>query len=621
MAGEYKGKLLLVDLTKGTLEEKELSEDFMKKFIGGYGIAARVLYNMIKPDTDPLGPDNIICFMAGLLSGTGAMFSGRYTVACKSPVYNGWNDANSGGFFGPELKRAGFDGVIVSGASNKPVYIYINDGKAEIRDAAGIWGKDCVEGLKALVEETGDSKIRAAMIGPAGETLSSLACVINDTHRAAGRGGSGAVMGSKKLKAVVVRGTAKVVPADPETFKTIAKEVTGGMKNGPMAEVVKGFGMFGTSGNTNMMVMSGDCPVKNWSGAGAVDMGEEEAKKFSSAISYDAKYNSGKYACANCPLGCGAHYQVDEGKWPVGATDRPEYETLGAFGAMMLNSDAESIIKCNDICNKYGLDTISTGATVAWAMECYENGLIAKEDTGGIELTWGNADAIVKMTQAIADQKGFGKILAQGSEKASQRLGKGSEYLQTVRGIELPMHDPRLTPAFARTYQYDPTPGRHTKGGLGVVEMMAPPEIRYNYQGKGPRDARATFETEITNCAGFCAFSNFGMPMDAITRYIAAATGWDFTDEDMIEAGKRIFNMRHAFNLKSGLDPRENIMPKRALGQPPLEQGPLKGVTVDAKSLMDQFCEAIEWDKETFRPTKESLEKLGGLDDVIEDLY
>lgn len=620
MAGAYAGKILFADLTKGTLEEKELSEEMVKNFLGGYGIGARILYDMIKPDADPLGPGNVIGFMPGLLNGTGALFSGRYTVVCKSPVYGGWNDANSGGFFGPELKKAGFDGVIVSGASDKPVYIYINDGKAEIRDASAIWGMDCVESLDTLIQETGEKKIRAALIGPAGEMLSPMACVINDKHRAAGRGGCGAVMGSKKLKAVALRGTGKVTTADPEAFKAIAKEITDAMKNGPMVEMLQDFGSFGTGGGTNGIILSGDAPVKNWGGAGIVDMGEEQANKLSTH-SYDAKYNSGKYACANCPLGCGAHYQVDGGKWPVGATDRPEYETLGAFGSMLLNSNAESIIKCNTICNNYGFDTISFGATVAWAMECYENGIFTKEDTEGIELTWGNADAIVEMTQAIADQKGFGKILALGSAGAAEKLGKGAEYLQTVRGIELPMHDPRLTPAFARTYQCDPTPGRHVKGGLGVVEMMAPPEVRYNYEGKGPRDAMATFETEIVNCAGFCAFSNFGMPRDAVVKYIAAATGWDFTEKDVVDTGKRIFNMRHAFNLKAGLDPTENIMPKRAIGDPPLTEGPLKGVTVDLKTLRDQFCEAIGWDKNSLRPTKESLEKLGGLEDVINDLY
>jgi aldehyde:ferredoxin oxidoreductase len=254
-------------------------------------------------------------------------------------------------------------------------------------------------------------------------------------------------------------------------------------------------------------------------------------------------------------------------------------------------------------------------------MECFEKGLITKDDTEGIELTWGNADAIVEMTQAIADQKGFGKVLTLGSEAASKKLGKGSEYLQNARGIELPMHDPRFAPGFARTYRYDPTPGRHVKGSTGMMEMNAPPEVKYNSENRGPRDAMATFETEVQNCAGLCAFSGFAMPPGTIQRYISAATGWDFTDKDVFDTGKRIFNLRHAFNLKAGLDPTEDILTKRATGEPPLTEGPLKGVTIDIKDQINQFCEAIDWDKETLKPSRESLEKLGGLEEVIENLY
>lgn len=620
MAGAYTGKILFVDLSTGSFKEETFTEDFIKKYIGGYGIGAKLLYGMIPSDADPLGSDNAIGFMPGLLNGTGALFSGRYTVVCKSPVTKGWNDANSGGFFGPELKKAGFDGVIITGASKKPVYLYINDGKVEIRDASKIWGKDCSETLDILIKETGEQKLRTAVIGKAGEMLSLMACIINDRHRAAGRGGCGAVMGSKKLKAVAVRGTGKFTVADPDAFKTLAREVAGAMKEGPMAGMVEGFGAFGTGGGTGGMIMSGDTPVKNWGGAGETDMGKEEADKLAST-SYDSKYNTGKYACANCPMGCGAHYSVKEGKWQIEETDRPEYETIGAFGAMMLNSNAESVIKCNDICNKYGLDTISVGATIAWAMECYENGLLTKDETEGIELTWGNADAIVNMTQAIADQKGFGKILALGSKTASKKLGKGAEYLQTARGIELPMHDPRFAPGFARTYRYDPTPGRHVKGSTGMMEMNAPPEVKYNTENRGQRDAHVTYDTEVQNCAGLCAFSNFAMPPGTMPRYIAAATGWDFTDKDVADAGKRIFNLRHAFNLKAGLDPTEDILTKRATGEPPLTEGPLKGVTIDIKNLMDQFCEAIEWDKDTLIPARKSLVDLGGMEEVIKDLY
>lgn len=622
MKGGYVGKLLFVDLTRGKFEEKELSEELARNFIGGYGIGARILYDRMKPGVDPLGPDNILGFISGPLNGTGAMFGGRYTVVCKSPVTGGWNDANSGGFFGPELKRAGFDGVFVIGSSDQPVYLYIKDGKVEIRDAKALWGKNCAETEEALIQETGEKNLRAAVIGPAGEKMSLMACIINDGHRAAGRGGCGAVMGSKKLKALAVRGTGKIPVAYPERVKEINAEILEFMKNGPTVEQVKLWSAFGTGGITAGSAMSGDAPVKNWSGVGVTDMGEESATKLGS-FSFDAKYNVKKYACANCPLGCGAHYKVDTGKWPVGETDRPEYETLAAFGTMTLNDDTEAIIKCNDICNKYGLDTISVGCTVAWAIECYERGIFTKKDTEGIELTWGNAEAMVAITQAIADQTGFGKVLALGSAGAAKKLGKGFEYLQTVRGIEVPMHDPRFSPGFARTYQYDPTPARHVKGGLGIPDFGSPNEVKYNYDGRGQLDVEVTCGTEIMNTSGSCLFGGFSMPPGTEAKQIEAVTGWDFKKEDVIRTGKRIMNMRHVFNLREGQKPTDDeaAFPKRCVGEPPLTEGPLKGVTVDHKKLGANFCKVMDWDEETLIPTRKSLEELGGMDDVIRDFY
>ena len=616
----YIGKILFADLTKGSLEERVLSDDLARHFIGGYGIGARVLYDMMKPGVDPLGPENVLGFVSGPLTGTGALFGARYTVVCKSPVTLGWNDANSGGFFGPELKKAGFDAVFIWGASSKPVYLFIKDGKAEIRDASGLWGKDSVKTLEGLMEETGENKLRAALIGPAGEKQSLMSCVINDKHRAAARGGPGAVMGSKNLKAVAVRGTGKISVADPEMIRKINAEIVHAMKNGPGAKMMDGMGTFGTGMGTDMSALIGDTPTKNWGGISGIDMGKASVEKLSTVF-FDGKYKKKKYACANCPLGCGAHYHVDGGKWPVGETDRPEYETLAAFGTLILNDDVECILKCNDICNKYGLDTISVGATIAWAMECYEEGIFAKEDTGGIELSWGNAEAIVAITQAIADQTGFGNFLALGSARASKKMGKGAEYLQTVQGIELPMHDPRFLPGLARIYQYDPTPGRHVKGGLGFTELWAPAEVRYNYEGKGQPDVEYTCATEVLNASGLCQFSRFAMPQDALARFISAATGWDFAEKDVFQAGLRIMDMRYAFNLREGQKPTDNLLPSRCVGEPAQTEGPLKGVTINPKILAEQFFENIGWDKETMMPSRESLENLGGMDDVIRNLY
>ncbi len=619
MAGGYTGKMLFVDLSAGSIEEKELAEDMARNFIGGYGIGARVLYDMMKPGIDPLGPDNVLGLVTGPLNGTGALFGGRYTVVCKSPVTGGWNDANSGGYFGPELKKAGFDAIFITGAADKPAYLWINDGVAEIRDAGALWGKDSTETLEALIKETGEKKLRAVVIGPAGEKCSLIAAVMNDGHRAAGRGGAGAVMGSKNLKAVAVRGTGTVPVADSERLKEINRTISTALKEGPAAETLKRFGEYGTGVGTGDNALSGDSPVKNWGGVGIVDFGEEAARKLD-AMSMD-RYKTKKYACSNCPLGCGALYDVSEGEWPVGETSRPEYETSAAFGCLCLNSSAEAVIKCNEICNRYGLDTISVGATVAWAIECFENGVFTKDETGGIELTWGNADAIVKITEAIAEQSGFGEVLAMGSAGAAEKLGKGFEYLQTVKGIELPMHDPKFAPGYARTYKSDPTPARHVKGGLGLVQLRDKSQAKYDTSNTGPMELVLTTMIEMINVSGLCLFSLFMRMPDMIANMIEAVTGWSFGGEDQKNAGIRIIDMRHVFNLREGYKPSDPVLPLRSVGEPAQQEGPLAGINIDHGALHRNFCAVMGWDETTGKPSRESLQELGGMNDVIKDLY
>jgi len=618
MANGYAGKLLFVDLTTGSIQEEKLDEEMARLFIGGYGIGARVLYSRMKPGVDALGPDNIIGFTTGPLTATGAFFSGRWTVVCKSPVTGGWNDANSGGFFGPELKKAGFDAVFVSGASKTPVYIWINDGKVEIRDASALWGLDAKETQEALEKATGEAKVRAAVIGPAGEHLSLVAAVMNDGHRAAGRGGPGAVMGSKKLKAVAVRGTGEIGVADPARLREINRSLTAAIKTGGMMGLAGAFQELGTGVFTGGSALSGDSPVKNWGGVGVVDFGEEKATALS-AGALDAQYKTKKYACANCPLGCGAEYEVKEGRWPM-ATERPEYETAAQFGVNMLNADVHAMLKCNEICNRAGLDTISAGGTVAWAIECFENGLLSLEETGGLELKWGNGDAIVAATQALADGTGFGAILQLGSRAAADKLGKGHEYLQTASGIELPMHDPRLAPGYARTYQFDPTPGRHVKGSIALVQMTAGPE-KYNPEDTGFYETVLVSGTEMQNCLGLCMFSMFTGVMTMNYTMLEAVTGKPFKAVDQLRAGMRILNMRHAFNLREGIKPSDATIPARAIGQPPLTEGPLAGAQVNAKRIGENFFHWMGWDLETGKPSKRMLELFGGMDDVVQDLY
>ncbi|GAP13108.1 aldehyde:ferredoxin oxidoreductase [Longilinea arvoryzae] len=610
----YAGKLLFVDLSKGTLQDEPLTDEMARNFIGGYGLGARILYSRMKPGADALGPDSMLGFVTGPVTGTEANFSGRYTVVCKSPVSGTWNDSNSGGYFGPELKKAGYDGVFITGISPSPVYLWIHEGTAELRDAANLWGLDAKETQTALETETGEPKLRAAVIGPAGERLSLISCVINDGHRAAGRGGLGAVMGSKRLKAVAARGTGRIEVADPERAREINLAIRAALKADPYAGY---FRSGGTGAGTPDSVFNGDSPVKNWGQAG-VDVFAPQQTESLSGIKISEKYLVKHYACAHCPLGCGAELTVDDGRYPLQSTERPEYETLAAFGPLCGNTQVEAIIQCNELCNRAGLDTISAGATIAWAIECFENGVIGREETGGLELVWGNADAIVEVTREMADGRGFGAVLGLGSQGAANKLEKGHEYLQTVRGIELPMHDPRLYPGLARTYQFDPTPGRHVKGGIGLTQGYLGPE-KYQTQGSGPADVQATTFNEMLSSGGFCLFISYFGGSDQVLPMVTAVTGFDLPTLE--SAAIRILTMRQAFNQREGLTRADFKLPARSVGQPPLAAGPSAGGVVDSEALGDNFFAELGWDVKTGKPSREALMKLGGMEDVIRDLY
>lgn len=613
----YAGKLLFVDLSNETIKEEDLSKELASNFIGGYGIGAKILYERMPAGADPLGEENILGFITGPASATRAYFGGRYTVVHKSPITGGWNDSNSGGFFGPELKKAGYDGLFISGIADKPVYLYINDGQVEIRDASHLWGKDTNEVWDILKEETGQPRIRVSTIGPAGENVSLISCPINDGHRAPGRGGTGAVMGSKKLKAIAVRGSQNIVVEDAERISELNKLARESMKEHPLALA---FGEYGTGASTTTSALIGDSAVKNWAGVGLIDYGEESADKVGS-VALD-RYKVRKYSCAGCPLGCGAIYEVNDGRWPVGLTDRPEYETVSAFGSALLCDEVDAIIKVNHLCNLYGMDTISAGMTVAWAMEAYDKGVLSREELDGIDLSWGNGESIVALVEKMVKAEGIGKILAHGSAYAAKKLGKGEEFLQTASGIELPMHDPRFAPGLARTYQYDPTPGRHVKGGLGSLQMGgAEPKDKYDYSDTGQWDLNLTAGQEITNAASLCMFGTMVMPVGIQNKYIEAITGMEFGEDTALKTGIRIYNMRHAFNLREGLTLSDFDISDRTVGRPPMEAGPLKDVSIDTELLAENFFKEINFDMESGIPTKESLEELGYLEEVIEDLY
>lgn len=617
MAGGYMGqgsaKVLFVDLSSGDMKEEKFDEDILRKFIGGYGLAAKIIYDRQKAGVDPLGPANMLGFFTGPLTGTPAIIGSRYVVVGKSPLTGTWGDANSGGYFGPALKFAGYDGVFFTGISEKPVYLFIDSGKPELMDADWLWGKDTNETEDLLIEKHGD-KTRSACIGPSGESLSLISGVVNDKGRAAARSGLGAVMGSKKLKAIAVRGDMKVPLADEEKARELRQKWIKRINVG-FADDLK---QYGTCAITASSSETGDSPAKNWGDAGS------EVFPTSSAISDDAvmEYQERKWACWQCPIACGGHMKVVEGPFAVEG-HKPEYETLACFGTMCLNDNLESIIKVNDICNRAGLDTISVGCAVAFAIECYENGLITKDDTDGIELKWGNAEAIVAMTEKIANRDGFGDVLADGVKVAAEKIGKGSEkYAIQVEGQEVPMHDPKFTPGLAATYLLDATPGRHTQGGELIAPgagLDLPEHDRTVYTGRAESQRTLVNLMHVVNAAGICMFGYLSMDVHSIPEFMTAVTGWEFTLDDCQEVGDRLATLRHAFNLREGHNPLKRKVSGRIIGRPPLKAGPLKDISVDMETMAKEYLELMDWDTVTAVPSQKRLMELG-LDEVAADL-
>ncbi|MHA1145463.1 MAG: aldehyde ferredoxin oxidoreductase family protein [Candidatus Helarchaeota archaeon] len=653
MSGGFMGKFLEVDLSTNIIKIEKPDEIFYRNFLGGIGIGVRYIYSNVPAKTDPLGPEAVLGFVTGLLTGSGLAYSGRYSVVGKSPLTETWGDANSGGYFGLGLKKAGFDAVFIRGKSDKPVYLLIENGKAEIRDASHLWGKTTHETDDTLEKEFKNKKITVASIGPSGEKLSLIAAIINDHGRAAARSGLGAVMGSKKLKAVVVTGNQEISIAHPEDLKELKKQYVKRLKRKPnlfYKIVLKVFGPFlpsmykrgiitsidygtlkemwgahGTSVFTAISCQLGDSPTKNWAGVGSRDFPMKTKSSKLTGENMD-KYVKKKFGCAHCVLPCSAVLEVGSKE-----VHRPEYETLSSFGSLLLNDDLDSIIEANHICNSFGLDTISAGSVIAFAMECYENGILTKEDIDGIDLTWGNSEAILQILNKIARREGFGDVLANGVRKASEVIGKGSEkYAIHVHGQELPMHDSRLSPSFGTTYVTDPTPGRHTAGGIGLQDMgLSYPFLenvketktkRWKYEGKGEMQALySRLAQSMLNALGLCYFCNYLGPYPLFDA-MKAVTGWDFTFEELVEIGERIQNLRQAFNVRDGLKPSDFKLPDRAKGIPPLDAGASKGKTIDLDTMVKEFYDAMDWNLKDGKPSKQKLHDLK-LDDVVEDLY
>ncbi len=599
MANSFWGKLLRVDLTNGTIKEEGIPEEKMKMFLGARGLGSKYLADEIDPKIDPLSPENKLIFAPGPLSGTTAPTGGRYDVITKGPLTGTIAASNSGGFFGAEVKFAGYDMIIVEGRSEKPVYISIRDNDVKIEDASDLWGKDVYETTDLLLEKFGDKRARVACIGPAGEKLVRFAAIMNDKDRAAGRTGVGAVMGSKNLKAIVVRGSKRVEVANPEEFKAVVKEKIDILKeNGTTGQ---GLPTYGTKVLDNIINQNGLYPTYNF------QTGVFEGTEPISGEALVDKYLVRNKACFACPIGCGRVTKLPSGLEGEG----PEYETGWAFGADCGVSDLNAIVEANFICNKLGLDTISTGTTIAAAMELYEKGYLPKEMIEkGPEPRFGSSEAIVYYAWAIGNRKGLGDKLAEGSYRFADSLGH-PELSMSVKKQELPAYDPRGAQGHGLEYATSNRGGCHVRGYMISPEILGSPEKLDPQQIEGKDQWVKTFQdlTAVIDAAGLCLFTSFALGLSDYTDLVNAATGFNYKDEELLQVGERIWNLERVFNIKAGVGPEQDTLPKRLLEEP-MPDGPNKGHVVRLSEMLPKYYKIRGWDEKGY-PTDEKLKELG----------
>ncbi len=600
----YMGRILRVDLSARELRDEPLDEEYARSFVGGSGLAARIVYDVVDGETDPLGPDNPLVFMTGPLVGTAMPSAGRCSVCALSPLTGIWGESNTGGFFGSELRFAGYDGIIVTGRAKQPVWLSIVEGQAALHDAANLWGLDSYATQEQARAALDESKARVACIGVAGENLVKMAAIMNDHGRAAGRTGMGAVMGSKNLKAITVRGTARVPLADPAGFKAVVREIIAGLDEDMQ---VMSFRLAGTASGVDMLLMYGDMPVCYY------QQGEwEEGSNLSGVLMTDQYLNKAT-ACYRCPIACGRETRAPS--YGVEKVDGPEYETLAALGSLAMVGDLEAVIYAGHLCNLYGLDTISTGATIALACEMFERGILTAADTDGIEMRYGDAQTMHRLIEMMARREGFGDVLAGGSAALAERFGV-PELAVTVNRLEAPMHDPRAFAGMAVTYALSPRGACHMQGDMYGVDMGMGPPVELGIlpgdrfeatEEKGRTAARQQAWRNLYNAINLCQFQNPG-----VGRLLAAlngATGWGLKTEDMMTLGKRIVTLKRLLNLRRGLTRADDRLPDLLLQ--PLDDGGTEGTVPDVETLLTGAYAEYGWDPETGRPTRETLEELG----------
>jgi aldehyde:ferredoxin oxidoreductase len=611
----YHGKVLRVDLSNGKSNTERIDDSFCRKYLGGAGFVAHYLITETKSNIDPLGPDNKLIFATGPLTGLNFGGSARHTVGAKSPLTGGIAKSEAGEHWGAQFKRAGYDALIIEGRAKAPVYLSIHNGEIEIKDAGHIWGKDTKDTQETIRSELGDGGARLAMIGPAGENRVRYACLMHGPFDAAGRGGTGAVMGSKNLKAVAVRGNRMPATADSEGVQGIRHWLRENMDR------LRGFSDFGTGAALPSFEKLGNLPVRNFR-----DGGFPNASAISAVVMKE-KIGVGMEGCFACPVRCKKVVEFHEPYPADRAYGGPEYETLGALGSACGIEDLKAVVRGGQLCNAFSLDTISTGVTIAFAMECYENGLLTTEDTGGIDLKFGNADGMLRVIEAIARREGIGDLLAEGASRVAKRIGRGAEaFAMHVKNLEIPMHEPRLNKALGLGYMVNPHGADHTASMI---------EIFFRTSGEHPSvitpDAAALglepapfADIGPKKVALFRAFQMHRIFLDSLViclflpysfkqlvGLLASVTGWDTSVMEQSRVTERILTLCRMYNLREGLTAADDQLPPRFFQ--PTQGGPLSDRALTPEEMEKAkryYYYLMGWDEKGV-PIPEKLEELG----------
>jgi len=652
----YMGKKLIVHLDTGEIKVESVPDSVYENVLSGVGLGVSHLLKNIPADADPMGPDNVLGFVSGLLTGSGSFMTGRWLAVCKSPLTGGWGDANCGGFFSPAIKQCGYDGIFFHGIAKEPVYLFVGNKGPELRSAKEYWGMDASEAESALIKTCMASGLkkepRVAVIGESGENKSLISGICTDGGRIAARSGVGAVMGSKNLKALVLAGSKMIKIENPEKMQEISSAFATKMRgaNIPNLKVggvlgIAGTAMsmmttsapmdggsaamllkkWGTPMNTPLAIRSGDSPVKNWMGS-SKDIDRKFIKKYNPDLMVEREYK--KYHCYSCALGCGGVVKInDVGRGEFSHTHKPEYETLSAFGPLLMNENLEAVLYINELLNRAGMDSISAGSVVGFAIECYEKGILTPRQVDGLELSWGNTNAIIALIKMMIKREGIGDILADGTKLASERLGiKTQVAAMHVGGQEPGMHDARMDPQLGLHYVADPTPGRHTGGSRASYNTLAlhticswvpKPEKEKKddeyiaSEKEAIKSVGAACYKEMLDGAGGCYYAMLlGNNNWNVVDMLNASTGWEYTGDQYMEIGKRIQTMRQMFNAKHHVKIAKWALPDRMAGKPALTQGPLKGRTLQNEEMVRLHWQAFGWDNQTGIPTEESIQFL-----------